>query len=194
MMRPAVSKLALLGAATALSCIASGAAAQAYVADTDVVAPATGYYVAPAAPFFSPTPVVVPAPAPAMLLPQATYVAPAPVATTLIDEPATVAPRERIVRERVVREEVVVPRERVVRTRVLPPRERIVRQRTAVAPRERIIRERIVREEVTPSAVQTVVAPREVVVAPPEPGIVTTGFSTEPRRCILDLNGFERCY
>src|SRR4051812_6898364 len=179
MRRPAVSKLALLGAAAALLCIASSANAQ-YVAETDFVTPTTGYY-------------VTPAPARAMLLPQTSYVAPAPVATTVIER-ATVAPRERIVRERVVREEVVVPRERVARTRVLPARERIVRQRTAIAPRERIIRERIVREEVTPSTVQTVVAPREVVVAPRGPGIVTTGFSSEPRRCILDLNGFERCY
>src|SRR5438309_1746019 len=86
------------------------------------------------------------------------------------------------------------PCPQIILTRVLPTRERIVRQRTAIAPRERIIRERIVREDVTPSTVETVVAPRELVVAPRESGIVTTGFSTEPRRCILDLNGFERCY
>jgi hypothetical protein len=129
-----------------------------------------------------------------MLLPQTTYVAPAPVATTVINEPATVAPRERIVRERVVREEVVVPRERLTRTRVLTPDKSAVRQRTAIASRERVIRERIVRQEVTPSTVQTVVAPRSVVVAPRESGIITTGFSPEPRRCILDLNGLERCY
>jgi hypothetical protein len=46
---------------------------------------------------------------------------------------------------------------------------------------------------VAPS-VETVVAPREIVVAPRASGVVTTGFSMEPRRCILDLNGLERCY
>jgi hypothetical protein len=39
-----------------------------------------------------------------------------------------------------------------------------------------------------------VIAPREqVVVAPTEPGVVTTGFSNGSG-CFTDLNGFERCY
>jgi hypothetical protein len=98
----------------------------------------------------------------------------------------TVAPRERIVRERIIREEVVEPRERVIRKRVATPRERVVREKVMAAPRERVIRERIVRE--------SVVAPRdEVVVAPRESGIVTTGFSTD-RNCFIDLVGRERCY
>jgi hypothetical protein len=101
-------------------------------------------------------------------------------------EADTVAPRERIVRERIIREEVIEPRERVIRKRVATPRERVVREKVMAAPRERVIRERIVRE--------SVVAPRdEVVVAPRESGIVTTGFSTD-RNCFIDLVGRERCY
>jgi hypothetical protein len=38
-----------------------------------------------------------------------------------------------------------------------------------------------------------VVAPRERVLAPAETGIVTTGYSTS-RSCLIDRNGFERCY
>jgi hypothetical protein len=71
----------------------------------------------------------------------------------------------------------VAPRERVIE------RERVViTPRKAAAPRERVVeRERVV---VDPGP--------QVVVAPREAEIVTTGSST--RSCFIDLNGFERCY
>lgn len=191
MLNMSISKLTPLGVAAAISCIASAAQAQSYVVDDPVlVAPPMSYYVAPApAPLFAPAWVVLPVPE--VVPAPTTYAAP----TVIIAQPATVAPRERVIRERVVREEIVAPGERVARRRESAPhRTHVIRQRTAIIPHERMVRERIVREEVAPPAVETVVAPREVVVAPRTSGVVTTGFSTEPRRCILDLNGFERCY
>jgi hypothetical protein len=76
---------------------------------------------------------------------------------------------------------------------VAPPAaapERVIeRERVVVAPRGRVAgpRERVIeRERVT-------VAPREqVVVAPREREIVTTGSARSS--CFIDRNGFERCY
>jgi hypothetical protein len=79
----------------------------------------------------------------------------------------------------------VIERERVVispRTRVIGPRERVVERERMIAPRERVVeRERVILPPSDP-----------VVAAPRESGIVTTGYSSSG--CLIDRNGFERCY
>jgi hypothetical protein len=141
-----ISKLTPLGVAAAISCIASAAQAQSYVVDDPVlVAPPVSYYVAPEpAPLLAPASVVS---VQEVVPPPTTYAAP----TVIIAQPATVAPPERVIRERVVREEIVAPGERVARRRESAPhRTHVIRQRTAIIPHERMVRERIVREEVAP--------------------------------------------
>lgn len=189
-MRLAIRNALLTGAAAALSIIGA-AAAQAetvYVTESGAIASAPGYvYTTPQpAPLFGypfgASQVIVTDPAPAV-----------------ITEPSrAITPRERVITR-----EVVAPREQVVRERII--RERVVTpQRSGAAPRERVVRERIIRERVPPPRDQVVVERErvisppasvsdEVVVAPRESGIVTTGYSTS-RSCFFDRNGFERCY
>jgi hypothetical protein len=196
-MRLAIRNALLTGAAAALSIIGA-AAAQAetvYVTESGAIASAPGYvYTTPQpAPLFGypfgASQVIVTDPAPAV-----------------ITEPSqAITPRERVITREVVapREQVVAPREQVVRERII--RERVVTpQRSGAAPRERVVRERIIRERVPAPRDQVVVERErvisppasvsdEVVVAPRESGIVTTGYSTS-RSCFFDRNGFERCY
>ena len=94
--------------------------------------------------------------------------------------------RSGVWERRVIREE--LPPRRLSRRHA--GRERVVvRGGTVAQPRERVVRERIVREEIAVAPAQTVVTP--IAIAPNEPVGVSAGFST---RCIVDVNGWERCY
>lgn len=178
-------RLALLTgvAAAALSFIGNASAETIYVTDPDfvadrnviitqpdVVATRPGYgYAVPPRPFGPPTP---------------QYIVTQP---TVVVAPPAVAPPTRIIeRERVVISSparTIAPRARVLeRERAIAPRARVVERERVIAPRERVVeRERVI------------IQPSEPVVAPPRAsGIITTGYSSSG--CLVDRNGFERCY
>jgi hypothetical protein len=175
----------LTGVVAVLSCAVGAAQAQVLVTDPGPAEPVATYYLRPTpAPLLGAAPSVLIGTVPGVAVPPVTYVAP-PV-PTVVTQSATKAPSERIVRERVIREE--LPPRRLSRRHA--GRERVVvRGGTVAQSRERVVRERIVREEIAVAPAQTVVTP--IAIAPTEPVGVSTGFST---RCIVDVNGWERCY
>jgi hypothetical protein len=166
MKRRQIMKLALLGCAAALT-LAGAAVAQAeivYTTDSAYVTTNPGYIATDPAYVATDTNVIATTPGSVVAVPAPPFGPFTP--RYIVTQPTVVvAPPVAAPRER------VIERERIVVT----PSKRTAGRREQVIERERVV--------VEPQ--------NQVVVAPRESAIVTTGSSSG---CFIDRNGFERCY